>query len=150
VSVLGAWLNALIRDPAKAAAVLASGQITQRSVIAALARVGNPDAVPNDYGEDPWLIAIRAAGKPTGQAGEDYLSAFIMARALGSRSRSQAKLISFAYTTLYRAFEHGRLPGEAERLVTWRLVPGGWFGGSNCSRLRESVARCFIERHLFP
>lgn len=147
---LDAWLKALIRDPGKAAAVLASGRISDRSIVVGLARASDPDAVPNDYGEDPWLIAIRTAPKPVGQLDEDYLAAFLLSRAVGTPSRSQAELISFAYTRLYRALQQSRLPSDVERMVTSRLDWGSWFGWDNCSRLRETVVSRFIDRHLDP
>jgi len=148
--VLEAWLHELIRVPGKTAAVLASGRISHRSIIVGLARVGEPDTVPNDYGDDPWLVAIRAARKTVGQPDEDYLAAFLMSRALGFLSRSQAELIRFAYTTLYRALEQSRLPADVERMVARRLDRGGWFSWDNCSRLRETVVSRFVDRHLDP
>ncbi|TBW38496.1 hypothetical protein EYW49_09515 [Siculibacillus lacustris] len=81
---------------------------------------------------------------------EDFLAAFLMARALGRRSRSQAWLFGFSYTKVYRSLEMSRLSAEAERLVSSRLGWGGWFGWDNCSRLRETVVDAFIDRHLDP
>lgn len=149
-SALDAWLGALIHDPSKTASVLASGKVTHRSIIVSLARAGNPDVVPNHYGEDPWLIAIRTATKPVRQADEEYLAAFIMSRALGSSSRSQAELIHFAYTTLYRALERSRLSADAQNMVRMRLDWGGWFGWDNCSRLRETVVGRFVDGRFDP
>lgn len=147
---LDAWLRALADKSDIAAGVLASGRIGDRATVIRLARMSEPDNVPNDYGEDPWLIAVRATSKGVGQPDEDFLSAFLMSRALGRRSRSQAELIRFTYTTVYRALEQSRLPRDAERLVTGRLDWGGWFGWDNCSRLRETVVDAFIDRHLDP
>ena len=147
---LSAWLKALSAKPDKAAGVLASGQISSRSLICGLARVGSPDDIPNDYGEDPWLIALRKARKPLGQFDEDFLAAFMMSRALGYRSLSEAELIRFAYTTLYRALQQDRLPGDVSRLATSRLDWGGWLSWDNCSRLRETVVSRFVDRQLDP
>lgn len=147
---LDAWLEALIRDPGKAAAVLASSRILHRSVVAGLARVSTPDAVPNHFGEDPWLIAIRTASQPAGLLDEDYLAAFLLARAIGHSSRSQAELIRFGYTTLHRALQQRRLPGDVELMITSRLDWGGWFSWDNCLRLRETVVGRFVDRHLDP
>lgn len=147
---LDAWLRALAVRSDIAAGVLASGRISDRATVIRLARMSEPDDVPNDYGEDPWLIAVRAASKGVGQPDEDFLSAFLISRALGRRSRSQAELIRIAYTTVYRALEQSRMPRDAERLVTGRLDWGGWFGWDNCSRLRETVVDAFIDRHLDP
>lgn len=147
---LDAWLKALADRSEIVAGVLASGGIGDRATVIRLARMSDPDNVPNDYGEDPWLIAVRAASKGVGQRDEDFLSAFLISRALGRRSRSQAELIRVAYTTVYRALEQSRLPRDAERLVTGRLNWGGWFEWDNCSRLRETVVDAFIDRHLDP
>jgi len=147
---LDAWLSTLADRSDIAAGVLASGRIVDRGIVIRLARMSEPDNVPNDYGEDPWLIAVRATRKGVGQPDEDFLSAFLMSRALGRRSRSQAELIRFTYTTVYRALEQSRLSRDAERLVTERLNWGGWFSWDNCSRLRETVVAAFIDRHLDP
>ena len=145
-----AWLRALADRSDIAAGVLASGRIGDRATVIRLARMSEPDSVPNDFGEDPWLIAVRTANKSVGQPDEDFLSAFLISRALGRRSRSQGELIRFAYTTVYRALEQSRLPRDAERLVTGRLDWGGWFGWDNCSRLRETVVDAFVDRNLDP
>lgn len=149
-AVLNAWLKALVANPDKAAGVLASGKISYRSAICSMARFAAPDALPNDYGEDPWLIALRSAPKPLGQVDEDFLAAFTMTRALGTRSRSQAQLMRFAYTTLYRAFQNDRLPADVNLMATSRLDWGGWLTWDNCSRLRETVVRRFVDRSLDP
>lgn len=147
---LDALLTALVDRSDVAAGVLATGHVSDRATIIRLARLSEPDHVPNDYGEDPWLTAVRSTGKGVGQSQEDFLAAFLISRGLGRRSRSQAELIRFSYTTVYRALEQNRLPHDAERLVTGRLNWGGWFGWDNCSRLRETVVDAFVDRHLDP
>lgn len=148
--VIHAWLRALLDHPDKAAAVLASGRILRRSIVCDLARLGDPDVVPNDYGDDPWMAALRANEKTLDQSEEDFLAAFMMTRALGTRSKSRAELMRFAYTTLYHAFQRDRLPADVQRLATSRLDWGGWFTWDNCSRLRETVVDRFIDRRLDP
>ena len=149
-SVLERYIGALAAMPEKAAGVLASEKIKRRAIVVQLARWDDPDRIPNDYGEDPWLIAVRTAREPVGQSDEDFLAAFLMSRALGHQSRSQAGLFRFAYATVYRSLEASRLSADAERLVTWRLGWGGWFGWDTCSRLRETVVDAFVDRHLDP
>jgi hypothetical protein len=144
------WLFALSKRPNKAAAVLASGRIARLSMLVDFARRSDPDSIPNDYGDDPWLIALRSGSGPLNRIDEDFLAAFLLARALGSRSRSQAELLRFAYTKVYRALETRRLPSQVEGLVTSRLRWGSWFDWDNCSRLRETVTRRFIDNHLDP
>ncbi|WP_448121560.1 GAP1-N1 domain-containing protein [Xanthomonas arboricola] len=148
--VLETWLKELANSPNRAAAVLASGGMSRRRSLAALARQMDPDTVPNDYGEDPWLVAARAASGHLGQLDEDFLAAFLIARALGVRSRSRPELLRQFYTVVYRALEQSRLPKEVESLVTWRLNWVGWFGWDNCSRLRGTVVDLFVDQHLDP
>ena len=147
---LRAWLKALSANPGKAASVLGSGQILLRSLLYDFARVSSPDDIPNDRGDDPWLTALRRANKPLGQSDEDFLAAFMMSRALGIRSRSEAELIRLAYTTLYRALQQDRLPTDVSRLATSRFDWGGWLSRDNCSRLRETVVNRFLDRQLDP
>jgi len=149
-AALDRYTGALAVTPEKAAAVLASGKIKRRALLVQLARWGDPDRVPNEYGEDPWLVAVRTATEPVGQSDEDFLAAFLLTRALGYRSRSQAELFRFAYTTVYRSLETSRLSADTERLVTSRFGWGGWFGWDKCTRLRETVVDAFIDRDLDP
>ncbi len=144
------WLRVLASDREKLAAVLASGRLSQRSMIARAALVCDVDAVPNDYGEDPWLIAVRGAFGDLAQGDEDFLAAFLMARALGYKSRSQAELICASYTIVYRGFQHDRLQTDVARMVTSRFDSGLWSGWDNCSRLRETVVARFVDGGLDP
>lgn len=149
-NVAWAWLTAFCRDRNRIAAALASGAIAHRWIVIAIARLTQPDEVPNTYGEDPWLIALRAASGTLKQSDEDFLAAFLLARALGWESRSQAELLRYSYSRVYKAFEERRFSNEVEKLATWRLKPGGWFDWDNCSRLRETVAGRFVDYDLDP
>ncbi|MDY1032141.1 hypothetical protein [Stenotrophomonas sp. CFBP8980] len=148
--LLDAWLRELARDPNRLAAALASCAVTGRKTLVALARRVDPDAVPNDYGDDPWVVAASGASGKLEQADEDFFAVFLMSRALGTKSRSRADLIRQSYTVVYRALEHVRLPPQVEGLVTRRLIWGGWFGWDECRRLRETVVQLFVSSHLDP
>ena len=144
------WLVALCHDQNKLASVLASGQVTQLATVVTIARQISPDDVPNDYGEDPWLIALRSASGLLNSSDGDFLAAFFLNRALGWKSRSQAELLQYSYTRVYRAFENQHFSSDAERLASLRLGRGSWFDWDSCSRLRETVTRRFIEYDLEP
>lgn len=144
------WLIALCHDQNKLAAVLASGQVTQSTTVVTIARKIYPDNVPNSYGEDPWLTALRSSSGFLDSSDEDYLAAFFLNRALGWTSRSQAELLQYSYTRVYRAFESGRFSRDVERLASLRLGRSSWFDWDNCSRLRETVTKRFIEYNLDP
>lgn len=145
-----AWLRALARNPDKSAAVLASGALRRAETQVALARSMGPDDVLNELDEDPWWIAVRAAKGELSGTDEDYLSAFLMARGLGRRSRSSADLFRRSFTTVHEALSQGRLTFEAERHVVARLDLGGWLDWDRVSRLRATVVARFVDDHLDP
>lgn len=144
------WLVALCRDQNKLAAVLATGQVTQVATVVTIARQISPDDVPNNYGEDPWLIALRSASGLLNRADGDFLAAFFLNRALGWKSRSQAELLQYSYTRVYKAFENQHFSRDAERLASLRLGRGSWLDWDSCSRLRETVTKRFVEHDLEP
>lgn len=148
-AVLG-WLATLCRDRSKTAAVLATGQVRRMATIITVARQTHPDDVSNAYGEDPWLIALRTASGPLGQSDENFLAAFLLARALGRESRSQAKLLRYSYTRVYKAFQEGSFSRETENLASSRLSWSTWFDSDSCSRLRETVTKRFVDQDLDP
>ncbi|WP_338768944.1 hypothetical protein [Massilia sp. METH4] len=144
------WLAVLCRDRNKTAAVLATGRVTRMATILAVARQSRPDDVPNACGEDPWLIALRTATGVLVRSDEDFLSAFLLARALGWESRSQAELLRYSFTRVYRAFEEGGFSDEAKSIASWRLDWNAWFSSDMCVRLTETVTRRFVEQDLAP
>lgn len=144
------WLVVLCRDLNKLASVLASGQLTKMSTLVIIAKQTSPDDVPNSYGDDPWLIALQSASGSLGRSDEDFLAAFFLNRALGWKSRSPAELLRYSYTRVYRAFESRRFAHDTEKLASSRLVRGSWIDWDNCSRLKETVVKKFIDYNLDP
>lgn len=145
-----AWLITLCRDRNRTAAALASGAIAHLSMVVAIAHLSQPDDVPNAYGEDPWLIALRGASGTLKRSDEDFLAAFLLARALGWQSRSQAKLLQYSYTRVYKAFEEKRFSSDGEKLAKSRLRWSSWFDWDSCSRLRDTVTGRFVDHDLDP
>lgn len=144
------WFSALAQDPNRIASLLASGQVSRLETVVLIARRIEPDAVPNDYGDDPWVIGLRSATGKISRGDEDFLAAYMLARALGGRSKSEAELLRFAYTRVYKALDEHRLHSDVEGLATWRLNWGTWLDWDKCSRLRGTVTGRFIDRHLDP
>ncbi len=145
---LAGWLRALGKNSNQTAGVLASQSIKRLSTLVALAQATEPDQIPNDFGVDPWLTAVRAATGQLTLQDSDYLAAFLMSRALGNRSKSQAELFQFTYTKVYRALQENRLPFDVERLFSSRLDLGSWFDWDKCARLRQTVVRRFVDLSL--
>ena len=144
------WIGVLCRDLNKLAAVLASGQVKYVATIVTIARQTSPDDVPNYYGDDPWVIALRSASGQIDESDKDFLAAFFLNRALGWKSKSQGELLQYSYTRVYKAFESQHFSRDVERLASWRLGGSSWFDWDNCSRLRETVAKKFVDDNLKP
>lgn len=146
-----AWLLAGLRDTGAVAGLLSDGAVRKRATLVAVARATYPDAVPNEYGEDPWLIAVRGVEGEASDRGRLYLAAYLLARAFGHRSRNQADLIAFSFDDVYFAALRSHLPDEAWRLVDAKLpwVPF-WLHWDRCQRLRAGLADVFVDRELSP
>ncbi len=146
-----AWLFAGLRDAGALARVLSDVAVRKRATLVAVARATHPDAVPNDYGDDPWLIAVRGAGGQVSDRARLYLAAYLLARAFGHRSRSEAELIAFSFDDVYFAALRSHLPDEAWRLIDARLPwVTFWFDWDHCQRLRAGLANIFVDRDLSP
>lgn len=144
------WLDRLGRNRNKLAAVLATGHVKLLATLATIARRIYPDDVPNAFGEDPWLIGLRGASGSLDESEEDFLSAFLLSRALGRESKSSASLLRFAFTRVHVAFRDRRFSYETERLARERLSSDSWFEWDNCTRLRETVVHRFVDHDLDP
>jgi hypothetical protein len=143
------WLSASSSDANVVAKVLSDGVVRRLGTLDLASQVVSPDFVPNQVGEDPWLTAWRAIG--TDEKSPLYLSCFLITRALGNRSRSQAELIGLTFDTVYSAAEGSRIPDPAWRLLDGRL-PASYFWQSwdVCQRLRSGVVDAFVDRWLSP
>jgi hypothetical protein len=145
------WLFDASADADVVAKLLAEPFIRRPSTLEMESEVVAPDFVPNNYGDDPWLLAWR------GVAGQDscsppvYLSCFLLARALGNRSRNQADLIKIAFEAVYSAAQRSEIPDLAWRLLDGRL-PRSYFWQlwDRCQRLRSGVVNAFVDRWLSP
>ena len=144
------WLN-VAAQPGAVAELLARPEPLPRQMLAMLARSLGPDDTPNDYGEDPWLTAVRRAEGQTSGLEETRLRAFLLARSLGWRSRNQAELAQLGFEAVHRAAAQETLPDESWRWLDQRL-PWSifWFEWDRCQRLRAGVAALFVERDLSP
>src|SRR5690606_34598546 len=82
----------------------------------------------------------------------EYLAAYLLARGLGHRSRSQALLICFSFDLVYFPVLQSRLSAEAWRLIDQRLPRSWapWLDWDSGQRLRDAVMGAFVDRNLSP
>jgi hypothetical protein len=144
------WLRAAAQ-PSAVAQLLTIAEEQPRQLLALLARMMRPDELPNDYGEDPWLSALRHAWGSASDADETHLRAFLLARSLGWRSRNQAELAQVAFEHTHATAAANRLSDDSWRLLD-PLLPRSilWFDWDRCRRLRAGVVDLFVERRLAP
>lgn len=143
------WLALAVSDSSSVAQALTSGRIRTLRSLAEIARMTNPDDVPNDFGEDPWVSAVRNATGVLPNYVATYFMAYLLSRALGRRSRNCADLALIAFDTVYRAAGMGTMHDDAWALLEYRLphVPY-WTRWDRCDQLRHGMAHLFIERRL--
>ena len=146
---LDRWLTLAGGDLEGVAEYLSAVSNTRKELLVALARRVPPDAVPNEIGTDPWLHAYQHAAGSISEDSSAYLQAYLLARALGRRSRSAADLARVSFDTVYRLMAGNRLPYEAWRLVEPRLPRAKLlFEWDQCERLRRAIVRLFVKRRL--
>ena len=145
------WLNASVVDSAAVAEFLATEPTIPGPMLYGLARTLTPDAVPNDYGEDPWLISDRHMVGAIDDSAASYMAAYLLSRALGKRSRCPGQLAQLSFESTHAAAASNRLLDEGWRLLESRLPwSATWFEWDRCHRLRAGVTDLFIDRELAP
>lgn len=145
------WLRVGLRDAGAVAHVLASGTLTRRQALATIARNTFPDAIPNDYGDDPWVIANRQSTGVLARDDSIFLCSYLLARALGSRSKNCADLVEASFDEIYRAAAQNQIGWDAWSLLNERLPqPNYWQTWDRCKQLRYGVAQLYVRRDLSP
>jgi hypothetical protein len=124
---------------------LAEGNSFSRNVLVRLSRALTPDAIPNDFGDDPWLIALANSQGDVTDTDASYLSAFLLARALGFRTRASAEITIQTFEPVHVALASRQMSEEGWQLIE-RLLPWTWLEWDRCNRLRDAVAKLFVER----
>lgn len=149
VADLATWLRAVVRQPAEVGGVLATDGIPRRIVIE-LSKLMAPDDLPNDFGEDPWAVASESEGliEP---ADEVRFAGFLLARALGNRSRSCAKLFAVSFERVHKALASNEMTDDTWRQIDRKLgwvYP--WMEWDRCGRVRQAVVDKFVDMGLDP
>jgi hypothetical protein len=144
--IRSAWLSATASDTDAVARVLAEDWLDDVEKLEAIARATAPDAVPNAYGDDPWLTAIRRLSTPTMGA---YLASFLLVRALGRRTTNSVDLVQATFDVVYDAAEKRTLPEDAWKILDRRLDRSYWWHDwDKCVRIRHTVVSMYLDRGI--
>lgn len=145
------WVSEAANDRNAVADFLSSETPIPTPFLVALSRHLDPDAVPNDYGLDPWWLAMERATGNVSVDDEIFLSAYLFCRALGRVSRNPAELACLGFEATHRAVESNRLPSEVWQTLERKLPMSFlWFDWDRCPRLRSAVIDLFVDRRLAP
>lgn len=110
-----------------------------------IARELPPDAVPNDFGTDPWLTALDGM-RNSGEQLPIELHVYGFRRALSGRSRSVGQLLRLTFDVLHLAASEGALPDSSRQILQEslpRVKPSeAWDIGL---QLRRAVAKRCVE-----
>jgi hypothetical protein len=141
------WIKLAVSDASTVAQVLTSGRIKTQRALGVIAHMIGPDDIPNEFGEDPWVTAVRGA---TGVIDDGtYFMSYLLSRAFGYRSRNNADLAVIAFEVVYSAVGMSNLHDDAWVLLEPRLphVPY-WSQWDRCEQLRRGVAKLFLDQDL--
>ena len=146
--ISGRWLKTLCAHSAALAEFFSTAPSIPGELLVNVARCTSPDALPNEYGDDPWLEALSSS--PISSAGIDtYLACYLLARALGWRSQNPAGLVQFGFDAAYNAMADDRLPEDAWRLLEDRLPwVNPFVSWDRCVRVGKAIAALFVDRNL--
>lgn len=148
---LADWIREASYDRYAVAQFLANQSSLSRAFLVVLARTLDPDAVPNEYGLDPWWVGMSQATGSIAAVDLVFLSAYLFCRALGGHSRNAADLARLGFETTHRAVQRNELPGDVWQALERRLPRTfSWFDWDRCPRLRAAVIDLFVDRGLAP
>jgi hypothetical protein len=144
------WLAIAVENCDALATVLSTNEVNEAQALYTAASVTNPDSVPNDFGDDPWAVALRRCNwTPNVQDSRDLLLAsYLLARSFGPRSRNIAELMNRTLKTVHKGIALETIPFEAWQLLDKLLPPSPWSSWDRCKRLRRAAGQLFVKRQL--
>lgn len=143
------WVQGALSDHVGTAEALAAGRLATRKLLSLIAHHIGPDDIPNQFGDDPWILAVRSAKGKLSPTEQVFLSGFLMARALGPASRNCAELAVHAFDRLHEAAAASMVTNETWDILERRLpMPMFWQAWDRCYQLRMGVAELFVKREL--
>lgn len=142
------WIDVATHNRDVVAKALVESRGYDRKCLIALAHAVPPDAVPNDYGDDPWITAVQSTEGTTSFDGDIYLRSYLFARGLGYRSRNQGELLLFSFHDLHSAALRSAIPKESWNLFKQRLPTSLFETWDRAESLRRAVVAAFVDRRL--
>ncbi|NZD69127.1 hypothetical protein H0Z17_14520 [Herbaspirillum sp. AP21] len=142
------WLRFSCLNTSAVASFLTDAHIHDERMLEALSFELSPESIPNEYGHDPWFIALSNLKNNTGTL-SIRLVAYAFRRALGWRSRSVGELLSLSFESLHASLERSELDDENWNLIEDRLpwVPS-YRRWDRCLRIRQIVVETFVSKDL--
>jgi hypothetical protein len=145
------WLRITLTDPSVVANFLSAQSANSWAILSAIASSMPPDAVPNEYGTDPWLLAVESVATRDPSRIPIFLSVFLLSRALGRRSRNSGELARLSFEHVHEAARLNETPDDAWSLLQDRLPWSfSWLEWDRCARIRAAVGDLFVDRELQP
>lgn len=148
VPQFNAWLHQACADTDAVARFLSQVRAPLTGIVPAISQQLHPDSVPNDYGDDPWFIALNQIHlSPIGLSVE--LLTYGFRRALGWRSRSVAPLLLLTFEAMHRAAESQKIPNDCWEQVEGAL-PMAKFNESSDrgQKIRKAVAKRAVDLRI--
>lgn len=150
VNELRRWVKEACHQPEAVASFLAHTRALNQRLVSCIAAELAPDAVPNDYGVDPWLTALTAVKKQSGQLPIE-LQVYGFKRALSRRSRSVGPLLCLTFEPLHGAATDGVLASDnwqpLRDILPWVRPQASW---DVALRLRLGVVKRCVETPVAP
>ena len=149
LNVVQPWYEAVAAQPLAVAELFAGHAARIRQSLVQFARAMQPDSLPNEVGDDPWITAIATSRGDVSEQDNSYFRAFILARAISNRSHAAAELAIQTFELVHTALAQREMPEDGWRLIQKRL-PGSWSDWDRCGRVREAIGKLFAERDFPP
>ena len=150
VAQLHGWIRQACVDLHGVATFLSHNGRQSHQLLQLLSSVLSPDAIPNDYGDDPWFLALSNLRTSEGTLPVE-LCAYGFRRALGWRSRSVQPLLRITFEPLHEAAVRKSIPMDSwillEGSLPWISSTESWDKGL---RLRRAAAKKCVDFPVGP
>lgn len=142
------WLRLACADTDAVALFLSQVHSSSSDIVSAISKHLHPDSLSNDFGDDPWLLALSQIQNEQPGLSVDLL-AYGFRRALGWRSRCVTPLLILTFEGMHQAAEMHSIPN-----VCWEMIEGALPMATLSEtrdrglRLRKAVAKRAIDLRI--